>query len=274
MKAGWVTGQNGRLTADGLALEYRCWGPPPQDAPTLVMLHEGLGCVALWRDVPEQLAAATGLGVLAYSRAGYGGSDPGPLPRRLDYQTHEGTSVLAEMLERLDIRQCILLGHSDGATMAAIYAGSVSDMRVRGLVLIAPHFFTEPSGQAAIVAAGRAYTQGDLRTKLARYHDDVDNAFYGWHDVWLDPGYAGWNVADVIDHWRVPVLVVQGDADPYGTLAQVDEIATRIYAPLETLILPGCGHAPHHERSDETMTAVKTFCARLMRLEQAEVALD
>ena len=269
-----VAWQEGRLTADGASLEYRCWGPSPDLAPTIVMLHEGLGCVALWRDLPERLAAATGFGVLAYSRAGYGSSDPCALPRRLDYQTHEGSAVLAEVLDALGIQQCVLMGHSDGATMAASYAGSVSDMRVRGLVLIAPHFFAEPMGLEAIRKAGRAYAQGDLKAKLSKYHSHVDAAFYGWHDVWLHPDFGGWNVGDVIDHWRVPVLAIQGTDDPYGSLDQIEEIATRIYAPLETLILEGCGHAPHQERPAETLAAIGEFCARLHRLERAEVALD
>jgi len=261
------------LIADGNALEYRCWGPPPQEAPTLVMLHEGLGCIALWRDLPKQLAMATGMGVVAYSRADYGASDCGARPRRLDYQTHEGTQVLGDVLRALNIRQTVLLGHSDGATMAAIYGGSVSDMAVRGLVLIAPHFFAEPAGLEAIRRAGEAYREGALGPKLAKYHRHPDTAFYGWHDAWLDPGFVNWNVADVIDHWRIPVLAIQGDADPYGTLAQIDEITTRIYSPLETLILKGCGHAPHQERQPETIAAIAAFCARLLRIEQAEVPL-
>lgn len=272
MSAPWSDVPDARLTADGKQLEYRCWGPPPGQAPTLVLLHEGLGCVALWRDVPARLARATGLGVVAYSRAGYGASDPTTLPRPLDYQTHEGTVVLAEVLEALGVQDCILLGHSDGATMAAIYAGSVSDRRVRGLILIAPHFFTETMGLAAIAEAGQAYRKSDLRDRLAKYHDHVDNAFNGWHDTWTNPDYATWNVADAIDHWRIPCLAIQGDADPYGTLAQIEEIETRIYAPLETCILPDCGHAPHLERPSETDAAITEFCARLLRMEQTFVS--
>lgn len=270
MSAAWAH-DIARLTAGGKSLEYRCWGPAPDAAPTLVMLHEGLGSVGLWRDTPERLAAATGCGVVAYSRAGYGGSDPADLPRPLDYQTTEGTGVLADVLDALAIENCVLLGHSDGATMAAIYAGSVSDQRVRGLVLIAPHFFTEPAGLAAIAQAGQAYREGPLRDKLAKYHRDPDTAFNGWHDAWTHPDYAAWDVSDVIDHWRIPVLAIQGDADPYGTLAQVEEIATRIYAPLETLVLKGAGHAPHLEHPAEVDAAIAEFCGRLHRLERTSV---
>ena len=269
----WTDAPDARLTAGGKSLEYRCWGPAPSDAPTLVMLHEGLGSIDLWRDLPERLAAATGMGVVAYSRSGYGASDPADLPRPLDYQTVEGTDVLAEVLDALGIKNCTLLGHSDGATMAAIYAGSVSDMAVRGLILIAPHFFTEPSGLAAIAKAGQDYRTGDLKAKLSKYHADPDNAFYGWHDTWTHPDFADWNVGNVIDHWRIPALAIQGNADPYGTVAQVEEIASRIYSPLETLILHGCGHAPHIERPVETDAAITEFCARLYRMEQAEVSI-
>ncbi|MGJ5619935.1 alpha/beta fold hydrolase [Sulfitobacter sp. MF3-043] len=271
MTAAWTNEQDARLIAGGKTLEYACWGPPPDKAMTLVLLHEGLGSVALWRDLPKRLVAATGLGVLAYSRAGYGASDSTDLPRPLDYQTREATEVLGGVLDELGVQQTILIGHSDGGTIAAIYAGSVSDMRVRGLILIAPHFFTEPTGLATIAAAGRTYQTGDLKTRLAPYHANPDVAFWGWHDAWMDPDFAEWNVADVIDHWRIPVLAVQGRDDPYGTLAQIDEIDTRIYSPFEALVLDNCGHAPHLEYPAETDAAIFEFCNRLGRIEQADV---
>ena len=273
MSAPWSNADDARLTIAGQSLEYRCWGPPPTQAPTLVLLHEGLGCVALWRDVPERLAACTGMGVVAYSRAGYGASDTAALPRPLDYQTQEGTKVLGAVLQALGVQSCVLMGHSDGATIAAIYAGSVPDLTVRGLILIAPHFFTEPQGLEAIAQAGEAYRAGDLRAKLAKYHADVDTAFFGWHDVWRHPDFASWNVADVIDHWRIPVLAIQGTEDPYGSLAQIEEIATRIYSPLETCLLEGCGHAPHIERPQAVDAAITEFCARLARLEREPVGI-
>ncbi|MDW4497278.1 alpha/beta hydrolase [Sulfitobacter sp. D35] len=269
----WTAEPQDRLSVNGTALEYACFGPPPAEAPTLVLLHEGLGCVALWRDFPRRLAEATGLGVLVYSRAGYGASDPVELPRPLDYMTREACDVLGPLMDAAGIRQAVLLGHSDGATIAAIYAGSVSDMRVRGLVLIAPHFFTEPDGLAEIRAAGEAYASGDLKDKLSAYHSEPDVAFNGWHDAWTDPAFESWNVADSIDHWRVPALVVQGDADPYGTLAQVREVEHRIYAPVETLILEGAKHSPHLERKEAVVAGIAEFCATLLRLERQEVAL-
>ncbi|KIN65343.1 Hydrolase [Sulfitobacter noctilucae] len=269
----WTTSPAARLDVNGTALEYACWGPSPGDAPTLVLLHEGLGSVAQWKDVPEALAAQTGMGVFAYSRAGYGGSDPVSLPRPLDYMTREAEDTLGAVLDAAGITQAVLLGHSDGATIATIYAGSISDMRVRGLVLLAPHFFTEPAGLAAIRAVGEAFRTGDLRARLAKYHANADVAFNGWHDAWTDPGFASWNVADAIDHLRIPVLAIQGREDPYGTLAQIAEVEERMYAPVETLILDGTGHAPHLEKADATLAAITEFCARLMRLEREGVAL-
>ncbi|MGJ8556124.1 MAG: alpha/beta fold hydrolase [Sulfitobacter geojensis] len=268
----WTDAPQERAQVNGTALEYACWGPSPDQAPTLVLLHEGLGSVAQWKDVPQALADATGFGVFAYSRAGYGASDPVSLPRPLDYMSREAEDNLGAVMDAAGIKQVVLLGHSDGATIATLYAGSVSDMRVRGLILIAPHFFAEPDGLAAIRAAGKAYGEGDLRSKLAKYHANVDVAFHGWHDAWIDPAFAKWNVADAIDHLRIPVLAIQGRDDPYGTLAQIDEIETRIYSPVETLILDGCGHAPHLEQADATLAEISEFCARLWRLEQQEVA--
>ena len=259
----------GTVSVAGHDLEYACWGPHPCEAPTLVMLHEGLGAVGLWKDWPEALAEATGMGVLAYSRAGYGRSSPVPLPRPLEYMTSEAEDVLGPVLDAAGVRSAVLLGHSDGGTIAAIYAGSVSDMRVRGLILIAPHFFAEAAGLEAIRAAKSAYEDGDLKERLARHHDHPDVAFYGWHDAWTDPRFADWNVADAIDHWRIPALVVQGAEDEYGTLAQVREVQDRAYSPVEALVVDGAGHAPHQDAPEVVTPAVAGFCATLFALEDA-----
>ena len=260
----------GFLDAGGKKLEYACFGPPPSEAPTLVLLHEGLGSAALWRDFPKELASASGFGVFAYSRAGYGWSDPAELPRSLDYMTREAVDVLPQVLDAIGFVRGVLVGHSDGATIAAIYAGSVSDHRVRGLVLMAPHFFTEPKGLTAIAAARTTYDAGDLRTRMAKYHRNPDNAFLGWCDSWLHPDFQSWNVSDVIDYFRVPVLAIQGRDDEYGTLAQIDELTNRSYAPVETLILDECRHAPFLERPKSVVHEIAAFCARLKRIEAAE----
>lgn len=268
----WTPEAGQFLTVNGKALEYVCHGPPPAKAPTLVLLHEGLGCVALWRDFPQRLAEATGFGVFAYSRAGYGQSAPADLPRPLDYMTREAMEVLPPLLEAIGFRRGVLAGHSDGATIAALYAGSHEDHRVRGLVLMAPHFFTEEEGLTEIARAKAAYTSGGLRERLAKYHRHPDNAFFGWNDAWLAPGFRDWNVADCIDYLRIPVLAIQGGEDQYGTLAQVREIESRSYAPVDIEILANCRHAPHLDQPAATLAAIAEFTARLERIEAAAVA--
>jgi pimeloyl-ACP methyl ester carboxylesterase len=269
----WRDGSAGALTIQGKRLETLCHGPATDRAPTIVMLHEGLGCVDLWRDFPRRLAAATGFGVFAYSRAGYGRSDPVTLPRPLDYMTREALGTLPALLDAIGFRHGILLGHSDGASIAAIHAGSVEDFRVRGLVLMAPHFFTESSGLASIAAAREAYASGDLKTRLAKYHVNVDSAFRGWCDAWLDPGFSAWNIADVIDYWRIPALAIQGAGDQYGTLAQIREIESRAYSPVDVEIFGDCKHSPHLDQPEKTLAAVAEFCERLERIENAVVEI-
>ena len=261
----WGHGARGFIAADGKRLEAQAFGPPPDKAPTIVMLHEGLGCVALWRDFPEKLARATGWGAFVYSRAGYGGSDPVELPRPLDYLEREARLSLPQVLDRIGFRRGILFGHSDGASIAAIYAGEHADARVRGLVLVAPHFFTEPCGLAAIAETKRAYEAGGLRAKLAKYHAQVDTAFYGWNGAWLDPDFKSWNIEAFVDGWRAPALLIQGAEDQYATLAQIRAAQARAPAAATTLILPGCGHSPHLEQPDAMLQAVAAFCAGFRR---------
>ena len=268
----WNNPEPQRIQVGDTRLEAQCYGPAPTEAPTIIMLHEGLGCVALWRDFPAQLAKATGYGVLAYSRAGYGASDGSPPPKPLDYMTREAMDVLPLVLEQIGFKRGILLGHSDGASIATIYAGSTEDMRIRGLVLIAPHFFTEPVGLAAIRDAKEVYEAGDLKPKLAKYHTHVDDAFYGWNGAWLDDGFQDWNIAENIDYLRIPVLGIQGRDDEYGTLAQLDELETRLYSPFDCVILEDCKHSPHLEKPDETVGAIAEFCIRLDRLESEPVS--
>lgn len=269
----WSNPANVPLVVDGVTLEYACYGPTPDQAPTIVMLHEGLGCMALWREFPQQVAKATGMGVFVYSRPGYGQSDPVELPRPLDFMTREAKEVLPQILDQMGFQHGILLGHSDGATISAIYAGSVQDHRVRGLILMSPHFFTESGGLAEIAMSTKAFETGGLREKMQKYHRDADGAFYGWNRVWLDPDFEEWNVAEVIDFLRIPTLAVQGRDDQYGTLAQIQEIDDRSYAPVEMVILDDCKHAPHHEQSSQTLAAISDFSMRLNRIENEQVPM-
>jgi pimeloyl-ACP methyl ester carboxylesterase len=255
----------GHLAIGDARLEYRMIGPRPDAAPTIVMLHEGLGSVSTWGDFPQKVAEKTGAGVFVYSRSGYGKSSTITLPRPLDYMQREATEILPQLLDAIGFRRGILFGHSDGATIAAWYGGSVQDHRVRGLILMAPHFFMEANNIEAIRKTVATYETTDLRAKLARHHSDVDAAFKGWSGAWLDPGFQKFDTTDALAYIRVPVLVVQGAADPYGTLAQVRVVEEECYCPVETLVLDGVGHAPHREKPDETLAAVTAFTDRIFR---------
>ena len=259
----WITGRPQQIRAGGADLEALCIGPAPERASTLVLLHEGLGSVALWRDFPARLAEATGCGAFLYSRRGYGRSDPCTLPRPLDYMTDEAVRVLPEVLDAIGLRRGVLIGHSDGASIAALHAGLVRDPRVAGVVLMAPHFFTEPMGLRAIAEARTAYAEGDLRSRLAKYHADVDAAFRGWNDAWLDPGFERWDIRGPLADIAVPVLAIQGEADQYGTRAQVDVVAERVPAPVEVAMLAECRHAPFLEQPERTLGLVRDFVRRL-----------
>ncbi len=255
----------GFLDLDGMRLEYRMIGPRPDVAPTLVLLHEGLGSVAVWNSFPQELAGATGAGVLAYSRAGYGRSSPSRLPRGVSFMHEEAREVLPRVLDAVGFRRGLLVGHSDGASIAAIYAGSVQDHRVRGLALMAPHFFTEDMGIAEIARAKTAFETGTLRAKLARLHDDPDNAFHNWCDPWLLPEFRQWDITDALAHIRVPILIVQGERDQYGTVRQIEVAREECYCPVEVALLPGARHAPHREAPEATQRAISEFVNRLLR---------
>ncbi len=261
----WADGAGGFFQIDGRSLEYRCVGPAPDAAPTLVMLHEGLGSLSLWRDFPDVLAAATGLGVFAWSRFGYGQSEARPPPWPLDYMEHEATVALPAVLAAIGFRRGVLVGHSDGASIVAIHAGAIRHDRIRGLVLIAPHFFTEPGGQASIAETAAAFRRGPLRDGLARHHRDADATFLGWSGAWLDPGFAGrWNIEPCIDRFQAPVLAIQGAEDEYGTLSHIEALERRSPQPVERLILPGCRHSPHREKAEETVAAIARFARRVL----------
>ena len=245
-------------------LEYVWHGPEPAEAPTLVFLHEGLGCVAMWRDFPERLAEQTGCGALVYSRAGYGNSDPIELPRPVRFMHDEALVTLPQVLDAFQIREAILVGHSDGGSIALIHGGGVDDPRVRGLILEAPHVFVEEVGLESIRSIAAEYRHSNLQKALARYHgENVDATFWGWNDVWLNPEFKSWNIEEYLPRIRVPVLLIQGEDDRYGTLEQVRKIEAGCPGAVSTLMLPDCGHTPHLEQPERTLEAMKEFVGRL-----------
>ena len=230
--------------------------------PTLVLLHEGLGCVALWRDFPQRLAAATGCAVFAYSRFGYGGSDAAPLPWPLDYMQREGRDVLPGVLAAAGIGDCVLVGHSDGASIALVHAATSGRVKVRGVVVMAPHVFAEDCGLESIANVRGQFDAG-LRHKLAKYHGaNVDCAFRGWSESWLHPDFRRWNLEGFLPEITAPVLQIQGVDDQYGTAAQLQAIAAGVSGPCETHLLEDCRHAPQFEQPELTLALIEEFIRR------------
>jgi pimeloyl-ACP methyl ester carboxylesterase len=246
-------------TAADRALAYEWIGEPRPGTPTLVFLHEGLGSIRQWRDFPARVAAATGCRALVYDRYGYGQSDVLAEPRReVRFMHDEALEALPELRARLGIEDAILVGHSDGASIALIHAGA--GHAARGIVAMAPHVFIEPVCIDSIRKAANTFETTDLPARLGRYHRDARKTFYGWADVWLDPHFERWDIRDdYLPGVRCPVLAIQGYDDEYGTMAQLDEIARRVAAPCELLKLERCGHAPFRDQPDETLAALTRF---------------
>ncbi|HWS99377.1 MAG TPA: alpha/beta hydrolase [Pyrinomonadaceae bacterium] len=249
-----------RLRAGGRWLECAWHGRPPGEAPTIVFLHEGLGSVSTWREFPARVAEATGCGALVYSRAGYGNSDPVELPRPVVFMHTEALVTLPEVLDAAGVRDAVLFGHSDGGSIALIYAGGVGDARLRGLVLEAPHVFVEDVSVESVRRAAGEYERGSLKQALARHHGrNVECAFWGWNRVWLDPLFRSWNIEEYLPGVRVPVLAIQGEGDEYGTLLQIQAIEKGCGGSVRSLVLPGCGHSPHRDQPERVLEAVTSF---------------
>jgi pimeloyl-ACP methyl ester carboxylesterase len=229
--------------------------PERSGGPELVFLHEGLGSLALWRDFPATLARRTGLGALIYSRRGSGFSKPLDAPRAPEYMHDEALVELPRLLDEERIEEAVLVGHSDGASIALIYAAAHPE-RVRGIVLEAPHVFVEELSVRSIAEIRRQYESSNLRERIARHHADGDATFYAWNDVWLAPEFRDWNIEAFLPRVRAPVLAIQGEDDAYGTLAQIDSVARNASGPVDRLVLARCGHAPHRDRPEFVAAAI------------------
>lgn len=255
-----------QLIVRGSRLEV-AWAGPARGASRAViaLLHEGLGSVSHWREIPARIAAATGMTVMAYSRLGYGQSDPASIPRPVTY-LHDEAAVLPDVLAAagLNDRPLILLGHSDGASIAIIHAADARPKTLLGLILEAPHVFVEDLSVESIARAKTSFETTDLRERLAKYHAHVDSAFWGWNGVWLNPEFRRFNIEARLDRLELPLLVIQGRDDQYGTLAQVQAIVTKSRGLVETMILPGAGHAPHRDQPDRVIARVRDFVATLL----------
>jgi pimeloyl-ACP methyl ester carboxylesterase len=252
-----------------LRLEFRRVGTADRSAPLLVFLHEGLGSASMWRDFPARLCEAGGWRGLVYSRPGYGRSTPRPHGERWtpDYMHRQAREVLPQFLAAAGVDAAAdppwLFGHSDGASIALIYAATFP-LALAGLVVLAPHIFVEDLSVHSIEQARHAYRGAELRRRLARHHEDVDSAFWGWNDAWLDPAFRHWNIEGLLAAIRVPVLAVQGQNDEYGTMAQVDGLAAKV-PQAEMLHLDDCAHSPHRDRPEAVLRATIDFIGRHRR---------
>ena len=250
---------SGFVAAGGHSLEYQLIPAHQINRPTLVLLHEGLGSVAMWRDFPARLAAATGCRTLVYSRHGYGQSDILREAFKPDFMHREAREALPELLAALDIGNPLLVGHSDGASIALLHAGD--GFAVAGLAVMAPHCFVEDVSIRSIEAARVAFETSDLPARLARYHRDARRTFLGWNDIWLHPEFRPWNIEDCLARIRCPILAIQGMDDEYGTMAQIEAIGAKATASpsVELLKLADCRHSPHRDQTLAVIEAISRF---------------
>jgi pimeloyl-ACP methyl ester carboxylesterase len=250
-----------RVAAAGRSLEYQWIGDQQSGKPVLVFLHEGLGSIRQWRDFPAAASAATGYPALVYDRYGYGQSDVLEGRRNAQFMHDEALIALPEIRRNLGIDNPVLIGHSDGASIALIHAGRHP---VRGVVVMAPHVFIEPVCLSSIEAAARTFESTDLPARLGRYHRDPAKTFYGWADTWREPAFRSWDIReDFLPGIRCPVLAIQGQDDEYGTMAQLDDIGRRVSGPVELIKLDACGHTPFRDQPEAVLKAVTRFVQSL-----------
>ncbi|MHA1537730.1 MAG: alpha/beta fold hydrolase, partial [Alphaproteobacteria bacterium] len=249
------------LTASGHRLHYEWIGPGPDAAPTIVFLHHGLGSVETWLDYPQSLCEAAGCGGLIYSRWGHGQSDPvSSTPHPLDFMETEARQSLPEVLQELDIRQPILVGHSDGGSIALLYAAGDVALPPAAIVTVAAHVFFDRHSLAGMTAGRKEWDAGDLRAGLRRYHgDNTESVYLAWSGLWLTPEALDWNIEDQLPKITCPALVIQGSEDAFGLEAQVDAIVDQVRGPVRRLVLPGIGHEPHREAKEATLAAMASF---------------
>jgi pimeloyl-ACP methyl ester carboxylesterase len=233
--------------------------------PALVFLHEGLGSIGQWRDFPEKLCAATGCPVLVYDRWGHGGSDPLTEPRKPDYLHDEALISLPEILEQCGLEKPVLIGHSDGGSIALIFAGAYPQ-RVTGIVTEAAHVFVEDVTVEGIKRAVETYETTDLKERLARFHGHhTESIFRGWADIWLSPGFRDWNIEEYLPDIACPLLVIQGKDDEYGTPAQVEAIVCKVRGPSRSMLIDDCGHVPHLQARERVFSEMVNFISGLVQ---------
>ena len=251
------------ILVNGLRLEYRDFPAAGEGLPTLLLLHEGLGCVAMWRDFPAKLAAATACRVVVWSRPGYGGSQPYPEERKKGYMHREAEESLPALIAALHIERPLLVGHSDGGSIALLFAGAFPEVPL-GIAVLAPHEFVEEVTLVGIRAARSIWESTDWPTKLGRYHLDAVRVFEEWNDTWLSPLFRDWNIEQYLPKIRCPVLAIQGEDDEYATMRQIEVIAEQVPGT-ELLKLPNCGHTPQRDQEAAVLAALLAFVDRVNR---------
>lgn len=249
------------VTVCGHRLEVERYAGRDSAAPTIVLLHEGLGSVSMWRDYPKRLNDVTGCPLVVFSRYGYGKSDVLEAPFSARYMHDEALEALPELLERLEVESPVLYGHSDGGSISLIYAGAFG--RARALILEAPHVFVEDINLKSIAEIKVVFATTDLPNRLARHHANAEKSFRGWNDAWLLPEFRAWNIEEYLPRIECPVLAIQGRDDPYGTMAQLEAIERQVKGPVELLKLARCGHSPHRDQPAAVLEAVREFVAAL-----------
>lgn len=252
------------LEIDSKKIEYQFFGELSNNIPVLILLHEGLGSVAMWRKIPELIHIKTKLNVLVYSRFGYGQSSPIKLPRPTNYMSIEAEEYLPEIIKILSIKNYFLIGHSDGGTIATIGSNSKNIDQLLGTILIAPHFFVEQESIEAIEDISYQYKYKNLKSKLERFHNDVDNAFWGWSDVWLSPNFKNWNILKDLLLIKTPILALQGTNDPYGTINQINILEQKVQGTFDKVVIKDCGHNPFIEYKDKTIEHINAFIKKIV----------
>jgi len=250
------------LPIEDKSIEILTIGDFSDQTPVLVLLHEGLGSISMWKEIPKLIHEKTNLNILTYSRFGYGKSSKTSLPRPLNYMTIEAEKYLPIILKKLSITKYFLIGHSDGATIAALGSLKPMNNNLLGAALIAPHFFVEEDSIIAIKNTTHQYKKGTLRTKLKKYHNNVDNAFLGWSDVWLNKDFSHWDITNLLSKIKIPIIGIQGLNDPYGTIAQLDILEKKLTVPFTKITIENCGHNPFHEHLDTTLEYINKFITK------------
>ena len=253
-----------QITIENKSIEILTVGDFNNKIPVIILLHEGLGSISMWKEIPRIIHKITKLNVLAYSRFGYGNSSSVDLPRPLNYMTIEAKIYLPLIIKKLKINKYFIVGHSDGATIAAIHCSLNINQNLQGAALLAPHFYIENENISAIKKTVIEYEKGQLKSKLSKYHKNVDNAFYGWCRVWLDNGFKNWNITNIIQNIEVPIIGIQGLNDPYGTINQLEVLKNKLKVPFIKKTISNCGHNPFYKYERITIQYLNDFFKNLL----------